>query len=347
MRVLESVRTAPEPTKVSPEFVTWHGEGDAAYPVIEGIEDAVRTAAKAGATFAELGAPWAHAGRDSILSALTIGSDDVAVYRDGGATIPFSSPRPYLHPIRSLGGVIVSAQHPADHDWHLGLGFAVQDVDSVNFWGGRTYIPGEGYTHLDDHGRIVNAAFTQSQNGFEQRLTWLGPNESVVLHEKRTATWHGVDAHAWALDLDIALIPPGDTRVLLGSPGSKGRASAGYGGLFWRLPDCRNSTVFTRDCDGEDAVNGTRSAWIGWSAEFLAQPDGTGEATLVLIALDENPDPWFVRLTGYPGFGSAVAWDAPTTVPARVGMHRTYRAIVADGSLSRADIDILIQEASA
>ncbi len=342
MRVLEAIRTAPEPTKVSPEFVTWHGEGDAAYPVIEGIEDAVHAAANDGATFAELRAPWAHAGRDSILSTLTIGSGDVAVYRDGGATIPFSSPRPYLHPIRSLRGVIVSAQHPADHDWHLGLGFAVQDVDDVNFWGGRTYIPDEGYTHLDDHGRIVNAAFTQSQNGFEQQLTWLGPDESVVLHEKRTATWSGVGDHAWALDLDIALTPPGDAHVLLGSPGSKGRAGAGYGGLFWRLPDCRSASVFTAEREGEDAVNGTRSSWIAWSAEFLAQPGSTGEATLVLIALDENPDPWFVRLADYSGFGSAVAWDAPTTVSADTGLRRRYRAVIADGTLSRDDIDRLI-----
>ncbi|WP_166982601.1 DUF6807 family protein [Paramicrobacterium fandaimingii] len=346
IRVLEAIRTAPEPTKVSPEFVTWHGEADAAYPVIEGIEDAVRQAASEGATFAELGVPWAHARRDSILSTLCIGDRTVAAYRDGGATIPFSSPRPYLHPIRTRAGVIVSAQHPADHDWHVGLSFAVQDANGVNFWGGRTYIPGEGYVHLDDHGRIVNAALTQVENGFEQQLTWVGPDESVVLREDRTAAWREIGDQAWFLDVDITLTPPADADVVLGSPGSKGRSGAGYGGLFWRLPDCRNATVFTHDRDGEDAVNGTRSAWIAWSAEFLAQPGGTGEATLVLIALDENRDPWFVRLAGYPGFGSAVAWDSPTTVPAHVGLHRSYSAIVADGALSRTDIDMLIQEAS-
>ena len=34
--------------------------------------------------------------------------------------------------------------HPADHDWHLGIGVAVQDVAGWNLWGGRTYVRDQG-----------------------------------------------------------------------------------------------------------------------------------------------------------------------------------------------------------
>jgi len=65
---------------------------------------------------------------------------------------PSSSPRPYIHPVRTLKGVEVTATHPADHDWHLGLGFAVSDVDGTSFWGGGTFIRDRGYVLLDNHG---------------------------------------------------------------------------------------------------------------------------------------------------------------------------------------------------
>ena len=40
--------------------------------------------------------------------------------------------------------------------WHLGAGVALQDVDGVNFWGGRTYTRAAGeYVWRPDHGSIV------------------------------------------------------------------------------------------------------------------------------------------------------------------------------------------------
>nr|BFE71341.1 hypothetical protein GCM10020092_046420 [Actinoplanes digitatis] len=45
---------------------------------------------------------------------------------------------------------------PEDHRWHLGVSVAMQDADGVNLWGGRTYVRGQGYTWLEDHGRIAH-----------------------------------------------------------------------------------------------------------------------------------------------------------------------------------------------
>ena len=34
---------------------------------------------------------------------------------------PLESPRPYLHPVRTLGGEVVTDCRPADHPWHKGI----------------------------------------------------------------------------------------------------------------------------------------------------------------------------------------------------------------------------------
>ncbi len=112
-------------------------------------------AALSGQTFVELGVPWAHPKKDQILARAHIAGAEVALYRDGQGTIPTSSPRPVLHPVRTLTGVVVTANHPADHDWHSGVGMAIPDVNGTHFWGGGTYVHGQGYVLLDNHGVIT------------------------------------------------------------------------------------------------------------------------------------------------------------------------------------------------
>jgi predicted dehydrogenase len=355
MRVVEAVRLAPEPTTIDPAFVEWRSpdgdlEGTDAYPVLEGIDEWVDRAAAEGRTFTALGTPWSHAERDRVLATASVDGGFVADLLDGAGTIPFSSPHPYLHPVRTPSGVTLTARHPADHDWHVGLSFTVQDADGVNFWGGRTYVAGQGYQRLDDHGVIRTDSVEHDGDRIVQHLSWIGPDGDTVLTERRglrasalSAAGPGASAQRAAAPRDATRLLELDTRltpahgeVVLGSPGSKGRVDAGYGGLFWRLPACRDVDVYTADAEGEQAVNGSVSGWLAFSARFLAGPGENGEATIVLLPGDEETagDPWFVRVEGYPGLGSAVAWDATTTVP-ETGLVRRYLAVVADGRQTR------------
>ncbi|GAB3794283.1 hypothetical protein GCM10028798_00500 [Humibacter antri] len=368
MRVVEAVRRAPEPTRIDPRQVTWHGDQGDEYPLVDRIVESVRAASAAGVTFSEQGVPWAMRGVDRVISAAEVDGTLVAEEVDGGGTIEFSSPHPYLHPVRTLGGITVTATHPADHDWHTGIGFTVQDAAGVNFWGGRTYVRDSGYETLDDHGRIEvlrtrqpdGASAAASSGGVEHELVWRGPDGEAVLTERRSIRWRpivfGDDRRAWALDVDVRLMPPrlgeagaataagasASAEVSLGSPGSKGRAGAGYGGFFWRFPDCADVNVFTADAHGEDDVNGSVAGWLAFSAHFMAGPEHNGQASIVLAAGDETTagDPWFVRVRDYPGIGSAVAWDSRTAVPAD-GLTRRYRAAVADGTVSAGEADEL------
>lgn len=49
------------------------------------------------------------------------------------------SPRPYFHPIHTLGGDEVSLYRPHDHVWHKGIAWSLPNVGPANFWGGTTY----------------------------------------------------------------------------------------------------------------------------------------------------------------------------------------------------------------
>lgn len=325
MRVLEAVRTAADPAPIAAEHVQWLGEGAAAHPVVADIGSWVKRATTAQATFSEIGAPWARSAPAT--DVMELWGKTVAHEISGASLAPTLSPRPYLHPVTTLGGIVVTDAMPLDHVWHLGAGVALQDVNGVNFWGGRTYRrENAGYVWRPDHGRIIRSSSVDTGTSRHEKLSWCGPDGAQILAESRSWSWRPLAPSAWQLTLGFSLTPSGFGPVSLGSPGSNGREAGGYGGFFWRLPPVAHSNVRTASASGEEAVHGSRAPWLAWSGEFSA-----GLATLVFTAPPEAGDPWFVRAAGYPGVGSALAWDAAVVLQAGESLTRTVRIIIADG----------------
>jgi hypothetical protein len=270
------------------------------------------------------------------------------------------SPRPYLHPVRTLAGVPVTDALPEDHRWHLGVSVAIQDVSGTNLWGGRTYVRDAGYTWLDDHGRIVHDGWTRraGDGGFGERLRWLDPAGETLLTEERTVTAAEVPgrADAWALEIEYALTAPADRDISLGSPGTNGRPDrAGYGGFFWRVAPGLART-FSPDGEGEERVNGGTAPWLALVADPAGDsvsagaggsagdvPHGAGGApyTLVFSGLGGG-DHWFVRAGGYPGVCAALAFERRLPVPAVGAVRRRHRVVVADGALTREQVAELV-----
>lgn len=322
MRVLEAVRTAADPLPIAGEHLKWVGDGPAAHPVIRDIGHWIERATAAGATFSELGAPWA--GPNPAAGSLTVNGVEVAHEISGTSVAAQFSPRPHLHPVATLGGVVVTGAQPLDHPWHLGAGVALQDVNGVNFWGGQTYTRGQkAYAWLPDHGRI---AFSKGTGPGRRTLTWCGPDGGEILQEERTWSCAARDDSAWTLTLRFTLTPAGAVPVQLGSPGSNGHAGSGYGGFFWRLPRVENVQVRTSLATGESAVHGSHAPWLAWSGHFSGKP-----ATLVFTAPPEAADPWFVRVDDYPAVGSALAWDTAIELAPGEKLTRTITVTVADG----------------
>lgn len=353
MLVLEAVRTAEPPAPISPAHVLWEGglstgDGDAARAVIPGIEDALERAVRAHATFSELALPWARPA-DPAAAAVVFndGGRPLAVQRTGAGLNAGLSPRPYLHPVTTLGGTIVTDHLPADHPWHLGAGFALQDVNGTNFWGGKTYVREAGaYVSREDHGRIerfpANADDAAPGEADSQGLRWLGADGQHLLTERRTLRGEILGERVWRLDLRSELTAV--VNVSLDSPGSNGAAGSGYGGFFWRLPACSGARIFTPDAEGEPAIHGSVGPWLAWTASFGGEPGiRSGQAaTLVFSAPAEAADPWFVRSSGYPGVGSSLAWDRPVALAAGESLRRSLSVWVCDGELSPSAVGSLV-----
>ncbi len=276
--------------------------------VVDDIADWVQRTARAGALFSEVRAPFAPESADGATDEIALGDAVIAVRDDGAAVAPTSAPRPFLHPVRTPGGVVVTDAHPADHDWHLGVSVAIQHAGGVNFWGGPTYTRDGGYRWMNDHGRIATSSFARTDDGFVATTDWLGPNGTVVLRESTAWAFATASDSAWSFRTTTTLTAASGP-IELGSPGSHGRVGGGYGGFAWRFPAASDVDVRTAEASGEDAVHGSVSDWIAFGARF---PDG--EATVALASDEKRP--WFVRVTDYPGIGSALAWDQPVVLDA-------------------------------
>ncbi|AQU69788.1 DUF6807 family protein [Streptomyces niveus] len=337
MRILEAVRTGPSPAPLPAD--AWYGAdgsdgGTGPRRIVKGVDALVARSAENLATFAELGADWAaRAATSPETTVLRLAGRPVADYVHRPRLPATLSPRPYLHPVRTLGGLVVTELRPADHAHHLGVSMAVPDVAGVNFWGGRTYVRDRGPVALDNHGVQEHTDWleTDTPGSRTQELSWTREGREL-LSERRTIRTHALSADAWALDFTSTLTNVSGADLSIGSPATNGRPGAGYGGFFWRAPkegaaDPRPE-VFTATASGEDAVHGSTAEWLALAGQGW---------TLVFAGGDEETrrDPWFVRTGQYPGVGSSLARERRLPLAAGAGLSRRIVTVVADGRLDR------------
>lgn len=256
--------------------------------------------------------------------ALEVAGRTVAEYVIEPDVPPTLSPRPFFHPIRTLAGTVVTDVMPEDHRWHMGLSLAVQDVNRNNLWGGRTYVRGQDYVWLDDHGTIAHEGFEQrAEDGFTQRLTWRDHDGGTLLRERRQVTASQVDRSTWALDLAWQL--SADEQVTLGSPVTNGWTDgAGYGGCFLRIAPtpagAPTPEVSAGSLRGEGEVSGSTAPEVVWGGHGY---------TLTCSGLGDG-DHWFVRTTGYSGICAAWALDQVRVIEAGSTWSGRFRVVVAD-----------------
>jgi hypothetical protein len=269
---------------------------------------------------------------------LGLGGAELARYVWQPDLQPSLSPRPYLHPVRTLAGTAVTELMPASHPHHLGVSVAVPELDGGNYWGGRTFLPGHGPAWLDDHGTQQHRRWNRrSSTAVEHRLHWVNRAGVTVVHEQRVITCRPVSATAWALGFAFALTNPVDRPLAMSSPAAHGRAGAGYGGFFWRVAGGgHRSRAFGPSGDDAADLHGTAAEWVAVTGAAAA---GAPEWTLLFVAADDRTarDPWFLRTRDYLGVGSSLAWDKPLTIEPGAILARSVVTVIADGTLSRGE----------
>jgi hypothetical protein len=158
---------------------------------------------------------------------LSVGRTPVAT-RHSGDRVPVElSPRPYLHPVRTLAGTEVTETFPDDHLHHLGVSVTLADVAGTSFWGGRTFTREHGSIMLDNHGSQEHLAWAElSADRSTELLSWTTPEGTELLREERTTRALPLDSTTWVLDLRSSLHNTSGRELGIGSPATNGRPGA-------------------------------------------------------------------------------------------------------------------------
>ncbi|MEU5098260.1 PmoA family protein [Streptomyces sp. NPDC020996] len=262
----------------------------------------------------------------------------------------YESRKPYAHPVRTLAGRTVTGYRPNDHRWHKGLQMTASHLSGQNFWGGNSYVRGQGYQVLPGRvGSMRHDGFTaltveDGRLALTERLTWVAHGGEEWAGETRGLTVHSVDeeAGAWALDWSIRLTNARAEPLVFGSPTTEGREMAGYTGLQWRGPrDFTGGTVFGPEGVADaGALMGTQGPWLAYTAEhdevdahstvvFAHAPENLDETTAI------HPSHWFVRAEPIPTVAFSWAFFETFELPPGASFAYRYRVVVADGAWDR------------
>src|SRR4051794_28914569 len=238
----------------------------------------------------------------------------------------WDAPRPFIHPLTTPAGAVLTVEAPGDHPWHHALWFTIKFVNGENFW--------EEY---GEFGLLRTVGVRETDDAVEADLEWIAPDgDSVRLRDTRTITRVPVDADAYAIDWIEHLSVDTDT-VFDRTPFT---TWGGYGGLTLRGgPDWTDPVIRLDDGIARDRPLGEPSTWLTIDGTVDGQPCG--------VSWFDHPDnvrspsPWYASTRadtygeGWANFvNAAFLWDEPFTLAAGDQPALRYRVIVHDGEWS-------------
>jgi methane monooxygenase PmoA-like len=242
--------------------------------------------------------------------------------------------RPFIHPLRTRAGHVLTCDAPDDHPWHHGLWFAVKYIDGDNFW-----------EEMAPYGVLRHDGPPDVETGSDGRVTlrgalrWTRPDrETVAIHERRSLTHVPIDAASYAIDVSTVLVPTADA-VLDRTPFT---TWGGYGGLTLRGPgDWHDTRLLLGDGRDVQRVVGEPAPWCALTGIVGA---GNAETIAGLAMFDapsnvRHPVPWYgsTRADTYGDdgwsnfFNAAFLFHAPMSLAAGEELRIDHRVVVHDG----------------
>jgi hypothetical protein len=137
--------------------------------------------------------------------------------------------------------------------------------------------------------------------------------------------------------------------ISIGSPTTKGRENAGYGGLFWRGPrSFTGGRLVSASGSGGDEVRGARSEWLA----FAGRHDESDDDSLVLM-LDhqdnpQHPPQWFARSEEFACLNPAPFFSEELEIADGESVRFSYGVGIADsGADAASDLADAVRERTA
>jgi hypothetical protein len=279
---------------------------------------------------------------------ITQAPDRIAVQINGQpCTTLFFGPdtvKPYLHPLRSASGKIVTRRYPMeevagesrDHVHHRGLWFGHGDVNGYDFWVNEASEEGA------KKGRIVLAKVVSltsgiKDGGFAAIFNWLDTEGRTLLHESRTMVFYASPADR-TIDVGIGLEAVGKTTFGDTKEGTFAIRVAR------ELEAPAGTIVNAQGARGEAGVWGKRSEWVDYSGQIGGEK--LGIAILDHPSNPRHPAYWHARsyglfavnIFGLREFLHDKTKDGSLTIPPGGHLKFRYRVIVHSGDAAAANI---------
>ncbi len=287
---------------------------------------------------------------------LTRIGDTVHIEIDGKPFSDFyfgpAAPKPYLHPLRSASGKIVTRRFPMEniegetttdqHQRSVWLGYS--SVGGFEFWKNE-------FSYKDPMaGKVITLRVDELKSGptagsLHGLFRWLSPVGEPMLEESRDMTFREAGSLRM-VDVDITLKALEDTKL----------GDSKDGAFSVRLAEPlieKNGGVITNSAGGRGMKEtwGKQANWVDYSGEL--QGEKVGVALFDHPASFHHPARWHVRdygLLAVNPFGSkafeAALPDSTFTLAKGKSLHLRYR-IVVHPALPPAEIEKLYQDFSA
>ncbi len=212
--------------------------------------------------------------------------------------------KPYLHPLRSASGKIVTRGYPMedvpgethDHPHHRGLWFSHGDVNGLDFWGNEARGPKFGRIVLS---KVDGLSDGKESGTIDATFDWRDPSGNVLITETRKMVFYG-QPKTRTIDFDITLtarqkVTFGDTKegtfAVRLAPGleepHKGAPAQ---------PARTGHLVDSQGREGEEQVWGKRADWADYYGVLEGEP--LGIAIFDHPANPRHPTYWHARSYG-------------------------------------------------
>lgn len=262
------------------------------------------------------------------------------------------SPKPYWHPLRALDGGLLTGYRPWDHRWHKGLQMTWTQVSGQNFWGGPTYLRDQGYVWQDNVGWIRHDRFADFRPdgpdvGFVEELSWITAEGETWIDETRAHRFPLLDVARglWVMDFETRLRNVRGSELRLGSPTTAGRPSAGYTGLFLRMPRAwAGGHVAAGDLRDTAEIMGAHTEWIAYAGQH---DDVDGGATVLVYSGTSTATPpvkWFVRNEATPMLTASPSFDEEIVLADGADLRLAHRLVFVDRTLDGPELASLAEE---
>ena len=272
------------------------------------------------------------------------------------------SPKPYLHPLRTAQGIIVTRGYPMvtnipgeskDHPHHRAMFFAHGDINGVDFWGeaqfmekAPVHVAGKTYTSSEElpKGSTVFSKLEEANGGpdsgtLRALFSLVGPDGRVMGSETQEYIFRG---DATTRTIDCAFTITADRGVPLKMGDTKEGAFAIR--VVRSLQEPAVKMLSSTGAVGEKNIWGKRADWVDYSGEVGGEKVG--------IAIFDNPanikHPTYLHARGYGlfavnPFGEHDFYNDPkrdgsVTIAAGESLTLRYRVLIHDGDAAAAKI---------